>query len=172
MSGAANRVWFCGFRPLVSFWTADVSTSHHKMRGVGGHAWPCAGLKSAAAVVQVLGISRVMVAWQPVGVAAGVYDMCVRYAIERRQFDRPLAAFQLVQERLARMAGTLQGMWLSAWRLSELLEAGTMTHAQVRPTPPLQADLLGGPRRVCPARAVLRSRFEKTCVCREGLCML
>lgn len=83
-------------------------------------------------MLQVLGISRVMVAWQPVGVAAGVYDMCVRYVIERRQFDRPLAAFQLVQERLARMAGALQGMWLSAWRLSALLEAGTMTHAQVR----------------------------------------
>ena len=77
-----------------------------------------------------------MVAWQPVGVAAGVYDMCVRYVTERRQFERPLAAFQLLQERLARMAGALQGMWLSAWRLSTLLEAGTMTHAQARPPPP------------------------------------
>lgn len=58
--------------------------------------------------VQVLAISRIMVAWQPVGIAAGVYDMCVRYTNERKQFSKPLAAFQLQQERLARMAGSIQ----------------------------------------------------------------
>ena len=58
--------------------------------------------------VQVLAISRIMVAWQPVGIAAGVYDMCVRYTLQRKQFSKPLAAFQIQQERLARMAGSIQ----------------------------------------------------------------
>lgn len=58
--------------------------------------------------MQVLAISRIMVAWQPVGIAAGVYDMCVRYTHQRKQFSRPLAAFQIQQERLARMAGSIQ----------------------------------------------------------------
>lgn len=43
---------------------------------------------------KVLAISRIMVAWQPVGLAAGVYDMVCRYLKERRQFGAPLASFQ------------------------------------------------------------------------------
>lgn len=67
-----------------------------------------------------------MVAWQPVGLAMGVYDMCARYVRERRQFGAPLGAFQLVQERLSRMQGDVQAMFLMAWRLSVL-------HEQARP---------------------------------------
>ena len=70
----------------------------------------------------MLAISRIMVAWQPVGLAMGVYDMCARYVRERRQFGAPLGAFQLVQERLARMLGDVQAMFLMAWRLSVLHE--------------------------------------------------
>lgn len=62
--------------------------------------------------------------------AAGAYDMAVRYTRERRQFGAPLAAFQLVQERLARMQAQVQGMWLVAWRLTRLLDSGRMTHEQ------------------------------------------
>lgn len=51
-----------------------------------------------------------MVAWQPVGAAMGVYDVCARYIQERQQFGSQLAAFQLVQERMARMLGTVQVM--------------------------------------------------------------
>ena len=71
-----------------------------------------------------------MVAWQPVGICMGVYDMCVRYSKERQQFGRPIAAFQLTQERLARMAATIQAMFLMALRLSQLSESGSMTHSQ------------------------------------------
>lgn len=44
---------------------------------------------------KVLAISRIMVAWQPVGLAAGVYDMVLRYMKERKQFNVPIAAFQV-----------------------------------------------------------------------------
>ncbi|WP_442574130.1 acyl-CoA dehydrogenase family protein [Microbacterium sp. F51-2R] len=56
----------------------------------------------------VAGILRAMrsdVAWIAAGLQAGMLDAAVRYARERRQFDRPLGGFQLVQEKLARMLG-------------------------------------------------------------------
>ncbi len=86
------------------------------------------GVSSFADTNKVLAISRIMVAWQPVGIAAGVYDMALRYVGERTQFGAPLAAFQATQEKLARMLGSIQAMALMAWRLSKLYEAGVMTH--------------------------------------------
>ena len=43
----------------------------------------------------MLAISRIMVAWQPVGLAMGVYDMANRYLKQREQFGNPLAAYQV-----------------------------------------------------------------------------
>ena len=71
---------------------------------------------------KVLAISRIMVAWQPVGICCGVFDMCTRYVGEREQFGTPLGSFQLVQEKLARMLGNIQAMFLMCWRLSKLYE--------------------------------------------------
>ncbi|KAG2441458.1 hypothetical protein HXX76_003080 [Chlamydomonas incerta] len=88
------------------------------------------GVSNFADTNKVLAISRIMVAWQPVGFCAGVYDMAVRYVGERRQFGSALGGFQLVQERLARMGGTIQAMWLACWRLSKLYEEGRMAHEQ------------------------------------------
>lgn len=88
------------------------------------------GVKSFADTNKVLAISRIMVAWQPVGLAIGAYDAAARYVAQRRQFGAPLAAFQLIQEKLQRMQATVQGMWLMAWRLTALHEAGSMSHEQ------------------------------------------
>ncbi|PNH03628.1 Acyl-coenzyme A oxidase 4, peroxisomal, partial [Tetrabaena socialis] len=52
------------------------------------------------------------------------------YLNERRQFGSSLGSFQLVQERMARMGGHIQAMWLACWRLSKLHEEGRMTHEQ------------------------------------------
>ena len=74
--------------------------------------------------------SRVMVAWQPVGAAMGVVDVCARYIKQREQFGAPLASFQLIQERMVRMLATVQAMFLMAHRLTKLYEEGRMTHEQ------------------------------------------
>ncbi|KAL6077641.1 Acyl-coenzyme A oxidase 4, peroxisomal [Balamuthia mandrillaris] len=78
-------------------------------------------------VARVLAVSRIMVAWQPVGMAMGIYDNCLKYLKEREQFGVPLASFQLIQERLVRILGNIQAMALLAWRLSSLYEAGKLT---------------------------------------------
>ena len=75
----------------------------------------------------MLAISRIMVAWQPVGICAGVFDMCARYVGEREQFGASLGSFQLVQEKLTRMLGNIQGMFLMCWRLSKLYEEASIS---------------------------------------------
>ncbi|XVF55078.1 hypothetical protein PTKIN_Ptkin06aG0007600 [Pterospermum kingtungense] len=85
------------------------------------------GVNSFQDTSKVLAISRVMVAWQPIGVSMGVYDMCLRYLKERKQFGAPLAAFQINQQKLALMLGNVQAMTLVGWRLCKLYETGKMT---------------------------------------------
>lgn len=83
----------------------------------------------------MLAISRIMVAWQPVGACMGVYDMAARYIQERQQFGAPLAAFQLVQERMTRMLGTVQVgkhvawfLCVHAWYARPYVAAGAGAH--------------------------------------------
>ncbi|MFU1850483.1 acyl-CoA dehydrogenase family protein, partial [Enterococcus faecium] len=49
--------------------------------------------------------SRIMVAWQAVGQQLGAFDIARQYALERLQFGRPLASFQLIQAQLVKMLG-------------------------------------------------------------------
>ncbi|XP_042514751.1 acyl-coenzyme A oxidase 4, peroxisomal isoform X1 [Macadamia integrifolia] len=113
------------------------------------------GVNSFQDTNKVLAVSRVMVAWQPIGITMGVYDMCHRYLKERKQFGAPLAAFQINQEKLVRMLGNIQAMFLVGWRLCKLYESGKMTpgHASLgkawitlkaRETVSLGRELLGG----------------------------
>ncbi|XP_057983160.1 acyl-coenzyme A oxidase 4, peroxisomal-like isoform X2 [Malania oleifera] len=113
------------------------------------------GVNSFRDTSKVLAVSRVMVAWQPIGISMGVYDMCHRYLNERKQFGAPLAAFQINQQKLVRMLGDVQGMILVGWRLCKLYEKGKMTpgHASLgkswislraRETVALGRELLGG----------------------------
>ncbi|XP_026417765.1 acyl-coenzyme A oxidase 4, peroxisomal-like [Papaver somniferum] len=113
------------------------------------------GVNSFQDTNKVLAASRVMVAWQPIGICMGVYDMCLRYLKERKQFGAPLAALQLNQEKLVRMLGNVQAMFLVGWRLCKLYESGKMTIGQAgmgkawislraRETVALGRELLGG----------------------------
>ncbi|KAI7742104.1 hypothetical protein M8C21_023416 [Ambrosia artemisiifolia] len=113
------------------------------------------GVNSFQDTSKVLAVSRVMVAWQPIGIVMGVYDMCHRYMQERKQFGAPLAAFQINQQKLVQMLANVQAMFLMGWRLCKLYESGKMTpgHASLgkswitlraRETVALGRELLGG----------------------------
>jgi alkylation response protein AidB-like acyl-CoA dehydrogenase len=67
---------------------------------------------------------RISLAAGCVGLAQGCVDACVGYTTERRQFDRPLARFQLVQEQLAVMAVETEAARLLTWRAAALSDAG------------------------------------------------
>lgn len=72
----------------------------------------------------VLKHSRVFVCWAALGIAIGVYDNTIKYVLNRKQFGVPVASFQLIQEKLARMMGTIQSMLLLCWRITKLMEEG------------------------------------------------
>lgn len=55
-------------------------------------------------IAAVLTRSRYGVAWEAVGIAAGCFDLALQYAKEREQFGRPIAGFQLIQQKLVDMA--------------------------------------------------------------------
>jgi butyryl-CoA dehydrogenase len=80
-----------------------------------------AGFKVA---MSALDSGRISLAAGSVGIAQGCLDASTRYAAERRQFGKPLAALQLVQELLADMAVETEAARLLAWRAAALADAG------------------------------------------------
>lgn len=72
----------------------------------------------------ILADLRFVVAWNAAGLQAGAYEAALRYALGREQFGRPIAGFQLVQEKLARMLGNATATLAMAARLTELRSSG------------------------------------------------
>lgn len=75
----------------------------------------------------VLRMTRAGVAWQAVGCGRGAYEAALKYTMERRQFGRPIAGFQLVQDLLVTMLGDLTAMQTMVYRLSQLQDGGNIT---------------------------------------------
>ncbi|MEM1055920.1 MAG: acyl-CoA dehydrogenase family protein [Bacteroidota bacterium] len=81
-------------------------------------------------VAEVLKLTRAGVAWQGVGCAMGAYERSQRYATTRMQFGRPIARFQLIQDKLVHMLGNVTALQTMCLRLSQLQDEGRMTDAQ------------------------------------------
>ena len=75
--------------------------------------------------------ARYGIVWGSLGAARSSLDTARRYAIEREQFGRPLAAFQLTQQKLADMALELVKGQLLALHLGRRKDAGTLRPEQV-----------------------------------------
>jgi len=85
------------------------------------------GSRSTAAV---LTMTRVGVAWEGVGHGMAAYEIALAYAKQRVQFDRPIASFQMIQEKLVKMLAAITSMQMFTLRLSQLLDQGTLTDGQ------------------------------------------
>jgi len=71
--------------------------------------------------------ARYGIAWGGLGSAMATYQAALDYAKSRKQFrDRPIAAHQLVQERLAWMITEITKGQLLAWKLAKMKDDGTM----------------------------------------------
>jgi glutaryl-CoA dehydrogenase len=106
-------------------------------------------------VNKVLKVTRLGVAWQAVGQQLAAFDVARRYAVERHQFGRPLASFQLVQSQLVQMLGNAVSSMGMMVRLSQLEDAGeakgeqsalakAFTTARMRESVAIGRNLLGG----------------------------
>jgi hypothetical protein len=67
---------------------------------------------------------RISLAAGCVGIGQGCVDACVAYARERRQFGKPIASFQLVQELIADMGVETEAARLLTWRAALLADRG------------------------------------------------
>ncbi|MDP6538533.1 MAG: acyl-CoA dehydrogenase family protein, partial [Planctomycetota bacterium] len=75
--------------------------------------------------------ARYGIAWGAIGAALACFDEALQYSRERIVFDRPLAGFQLAQQKFAHMATRITLAQLAALRVGRLKQAGKMTPAQV-----------------------------------------
>ncbi|MET3878471.1 acyl-CoA dehydrogenase family protein [Chitinophaga sp. OAE865] len=73
---------------------------------------------------RVLRMTRASVAWEAVGCARGAYENALAYTRNRKQFGKPIAAFQLIQGHLVEMLSNLTAMQTMVFRLSEIQDAG------------------------------------------------
>lgn len=75
--------------------------------------------------------ARYGIAWGAIGAAMDCYDTALRYAKERVQFGKPIAATQLQQKKLAEMITEITKAQLLAFRLGQLKNEGKATTAQI-----------------------------------------
>ena len=75
--------------------------------------------------------ARYGIAWGATGAARACYEVALNYAKTRVQFDRPIASFQLVQEKLVIMATELVKAQLLALQLGRLKDEGLLHPVQI-----------------------------------------
>lgn len=76
---------------------------------------------------KVLKMTRAGVAWQAVGCARGAYESALHYTRTRKQFGKPIASFQLIQNHLVEMLSNLTAMQTLCFRLSQLQDQDLLT---------------------------------------------
>jgi len=112
-------------------------------------------INSFADVAGLLRNMRSDVAWIACGTMAGAYDAARRYVIGREQFGKPVASFQLVQEKLARMLANVTSSLAMTVRLTQQQEEGIyldensaltkmQTSLLLRETVALAREVVGG----------------------------
>lgn len=75
--------------------------------------------------------ARYGIAWGVLGAARDSYQAALDYSLERLQFGRPIASFQLTQQKLVDMALEIDTGFLLALQLGRLKDAGRLAHEQI-----------------------------------------
>jgi len=88
-------------------------------------------IKGLKGPLTCLSKARYGIAWGAIGAALDCYDSALRYSMEREQFGKPIAGFQLTQKKLAEMITEITKAQLLAWRLGTLMNREKATPAQI-----------------------------------------
>jgi glutaryl-CoA dehydrogenase len=89
------------------------------------------GVKGLKGPLSCLNNARYGIAWGALGAAMSCFQSARDYSLSRIQFDRPIASFQLVQNKLAWMLREITKGQLLAWRLGRLKDEKKLIHEQV-----------------------------------------
>jgi glutaryl-CoA dehydrogenase len=106
-----------------AIWQADIALEG--VRVTDADRLP--GARSFKDTARVLVTTRATIAWAALGHAVAAYDIALSYVKQREQFGRPLASFQIVQDRLVRMLGDVTAMQLYCMQLARLAADGRLT---------------------------------------------
>lgn len=83
------------------------------------------------APLMCLDAARYGIAWGAIGAAVSCFETAQKYALQRHQFGKPIAAFQLTQKKLAEMLTDITKAQLLAWRIGVLMNEKKATTAQI-----------------------------------------
>ncbi|MCK5088130.1 MAG: acyl-CoA dehydrogenase family protein [Melioribacteraceae bacterium] len=86
------------------------------------------GLKSP---LMCLNQARYSIAWGVVGSMMACYDSALEYAKSRVQFSKPIAGYQMTQEKLVYMLTEITKSQLLNFQLAKLKDAGKVKHTQI-----------------------------------------
>ncbi|MDI9645778.1 MAG: acyl-CoA dehydrogenase [Archaeoglobales archaeon] len=75
--------------------------------------------------------ARYGISWGAIGAAMDCFETALTYAKSRKQFGVPIAAFQLVQEKLVEMLVEITKAQLVSWRLGKLMDEGKALTEQI-----------------------------------------
>jgi len=89
------------------------------------------GVKGLKGPLSCLSQARYGIAWGAIGAAMACYDWALQYAQQRVQFNKPIGAFQLVQQKLVWMVTEITKAQLLSWRLGNLKDAGRARPQQI-----------------------------------------
>ena len=89
------------------------------------------GVSSMRGPLSCLNEARYGILWGATGAARACYEAARAYAIDRIQFDRPIASFQLTQRKLVELMVAVSKAQLLSLHLGRPKDAGTLTAAQV-----------------------------------------
>jgi len=94
-----------------------------------GNALP--GARGLKAILQCLNLARYGVACGALGSAIACYEAAKTFALERNVFAKPIASYQLVQERLVSMMIEITKAQLITYHLGRLLDEDRARHTQI-----------------------------------------
>jgi glutaryl-CoA dehydrogenase len=89
------------------------------------------GVQGMKGPLSCLTQARYGIAWGTVGAAAACYEIALKYAQERIQFEKPIASFQLIQKNLVDMVTEITKAQLLVLQLGRLKDQDRMRHQQV-----------------------------------------
>lgn len=88
-------------------------------------------IKGLKGPLSCLNSARYGISWGVIGAAVNCYEVALKYALERTQFGRPIAGFQLQQKKLAEAITEITKAQLLCWRLGTLKNEDRATPSQI-----------------------------------------
>jgi len=106
-----------------AIWQPDITLDNVRVPEVNR----LADANSFREVSRVLTATRGGASWESAGHAVAAYEAALTYSTNRDQFGKPIASYQLVQNKLANMLAEVTAIQLMCFRMAQLQEQGKLT---------------------------------------------